>query len=147
MRPLDISKTKAYTFLLPMIYGQKDIQIHTNNYRDIHNVYITLDDTLVLVNMANLPLYRLKIEAKYINEYNHYLAGKYSNFSPYYKLQILKFWCCDELLKSVLFRGTLIAKWWMDNYNEDVKSWNDLAEYWPKPYLKKEQFKINIHVN
>lgn len=138
MKPLDKSKTKAYTFLLPMLYGHEEARRITNNYKDIDNVYISEDDTLHCVDRSKKSIYSLKFESNDLNEYNLFKQGKYSKFSPLFKSKILKFWMCDDMLKSVLFKGDKIKQHWKNKYNADITTWSEYAEYWPAPNLKKE---------
>ena len=133
------SKTKAYTFLLPMLYGHEDAHKSTNAFKNIHNVYISKDgDSIECVNMANKAIYSLKIEPKFKSDINLFKEGNYSKLSPLLKNKILKFWLCDDLIKSILFKGNTSKKYW-DNLGYNTKLWSEDIEHWPQPDINKEQ--------
>lgn len=141
--PLHYSKNKAYTFLLPVIYGHSEAQKLTNNYRNIDNVYIDSNYTIYCTDTSNNVIYSHVFELKYREQYNLFLQGKYSKFSPCFKLLILKFWYADSMLKSVLFKGKLIKEYWLSlGYNTGI--WSEDAEYFPKPVIKKEHINYLI---
>jgi hypothetical protein len=138
MQPLEVGKTKAYTFLLPILYYDKVAKQITNNFKDVDNVYIDEEYNMHCVNKAKKAIYSLKFQRKYISQYNLYLEGKYSKFSPHFKSLILKFWLGDTTLKSILFRGQLIKDYW-SNKGYVLHTWSEEdSEYWPKPFLKNE---------
>ena len=134
---LDISKNKAYTFLLPMLYGLEDAKLATNNYKDIDNVYIDSDYTIHCTNTSFKVIYSLKFDVNYIEQYKLFIEGKYSKFSPYFKLLILKFWLCDDMLKSILFKGKISTKYWLEK-GINLELHTEDCEHWTKPIFAKE---------
>lgn len=141
--PLDTSKNEAYTFLLPVLYGHSQASKLTNNYKDIDNVYIDSDYTIHCTNKSNKVILSHKFDTIYREQYILFTQGKYSKFSPYFKLLILKFWYANSMLKAILFKEELAEKYWLSlGYN--TKRWSRNAEYWPKPIYKKEHINYLI---
>lgn len=104
MQALSKGKTLSYTFMLPLLYGQNKQEL-SKYLKYIHNVYIGEDNTIYCVDRSNKAIYSPKIDTKYINEYNLFIEGKYSKFSTYFKLLVVKFWYGNDELINVLFRS------------------------------------------
>lgn len=131
-------KTLTHTWLLPMLYKDQHAAKVTNNFKDIHNTYIDKDEKgIICVDKSYSPIYNRKFSKYYAYQYNLFKKGHYSKFDGFYKLRILKFWLCNELLFGILFKTKYIKEYRL-NKGQNIYSWTEDCEYWRKPVIKTE---------
>ena len=141
MQPLVQGKTKAYTFLLPILYGHEEAQILTNNFKDIDNVYIDADGThMICVDTSKKAIFKLKFERSHSEWYELFTQGRYSKFGPLIKQKIDAFWNGHKLVHGILYKTQAARQYWEQQGHQPHK-WSEHAEYWPKPQLQTEIIK------
>lgn len=84
-------------------------------------------------------MYVINIPDEHVDDFQHFLAGRYTKFSNELKLKIIKFWGIEGDEGS-LFYGILYAN---DTAKENLLTNaydSEEGEYWPKPDLTKEMY-------
>lgn len=140
-REFNQGKTLCHTWLLPMLYGNKNAAKITNNFKDIHNTYIDINqDGIICVDKSHSKIYTKKFSEYYAYQYDLFKQGKYSKFDSYYKLKILKFWLCNNFIFSILFKTNFIKEY-KKNKGIGIHGRHEDKDYWIKPVINTEIFK------
>jgi len=144
-------------FILPMLYSQtKDISNINNLLSDLQGCYIAEVDKpdeykiIALSNTqpvgfsnyinSNNNRHYFNIPNEYKSDFDLFLNGSYSKFSPIHKLNICKFWNLDQdhLWYNIIMKTDRLRNYLAHRYNIHETLISNEAEYWNKPVLSKE---------
>jgi uncharacterized protein Usg len=88
-------------------------------------------------------MYVFDVPEDHLGDFQLFLEGRYSEFSPVLKSKILNFWGQKEgsTFHSVLYKTDEVLRHW-ERKEVDYTLTAAKDEYWPKPVMNKEQFMI-----
>jgi hypothetical protein len=110
----------------------------------------------VVKTLVNLPIFITSYERggntifvldikedKYPGLLDIFVAGMYSKFSEYYKLQILRFWGLIDLggedpISGILYQTETGREFVYNKLSDKIKKLTAENEFWPKPTMSRE---------